>query len=79
MKFLCISKMAPLLTYIKGCLFMCQIDNVTRGTILIFLDMSPFLINLLSMNSFNFIHSIPFICRPGQSKLEARYSVVKGF
>ena len=44
---------------------------------------SVVLINALSMNSFNFVHSIPFICRPqitpSQSQLEARNSAVKGF
>ena len=62
---------------IKECLFMCQIENVTKGTVLIF--MSLFLINLLFMNSLNFINSISFICRPSQSQPETRYSVVKGF
>ena len=62
---------------------MYQTDNVTGGTVLILLDMSLFLINLLSINAFNLIQSIPFISRPqitsGQSQLEARYSAVKGF
>ena len=45
--------------------------------------MSVVLINVLSMNSFNFIYTIPFICRPqitpSQSQVKAGYRAVKGF
>ena len=45
--------------------------------------MSLVLLKVLSMNSFNFTHSISIICRmqitPDQGQLKARYRVVKGF
>ena len=40
-------------------------------------------LRVFSINSINFIHSVPFICRsqitPGQSQPKARYSAVKRF
>ena len=72
LKFLCISRMAPLnLTCIKGCLFMCRIENVTKWQFWFFY-MSFFLINLLIIQ----FHSFNLICRPGQSQPDARYSTV---
>ena len=59
-EFLCISKMAPLLTYIKGCRFMCRINNVARRTVSIFLDMSfphkPVEHESIKFHALHFIH-----------------------